>query len=63
MGLKNKFEIAVVNKPSVFKPPKFYCIRVRVMKLGSYLHKEERSSKRPSKLDLCVSHVLLFVMM
>ena len=25
-GLKNEFEIAMVNKPSVFKPLKFYCI-------------------------------------
>ena len=25
-GLKNESEIAVVNEPSVFKPPKFYCI-------------------------------------
>ena len=24
--LKNEFEIAVVNEPSVFKPPKFYCM-------------------------------------
>ena len=26
MGLKNWFETAVVNKPSVFEPSKFYCI-------------------------------------
>ena len=25
-GLKNEFETAVVNEPSVFKPLKFYCI-------------------------------------
>ena len=25
-GLKNKIETAVVNEPSVFEPPKFYCI-------------------------------------
>ena len=25
-GLKNESEIAVVNKPSVFEPLKFYCI-------------------------------------
>ena len=24
-GLKNEFEIAAVNEPSVFEPPKFYC--------------------------------------
>ena len=26
LGLKNKFEIAVINEPSVFEPLKFYCI-------------------------------------
>ena len=25
-GLKNEFETAVVNEPSVFEPLKFYCI-------------------------------------
>ena len=25
-GLKNEFEITVVNEPSVFEPLKFYCI-------------------------------------
>ena len=25
-GLKNEFEIDVVNEPSAFEPPKFYCI-------------------------------------
>ena len=25
-GLKNEFETAVVNEPSVFKPLKFYCM-------------------------------------
>ena len=25
-GLKNDFETAVVNEPSVFEPLKFYCI-------------------------------------
>ena len=30
MGLKNEFEKAVVNEPSVFEPLKFYCIsRIR----------------------------------
>ena len=27
-GLKNEFEIAVVNEPSVFVPLKFYCIYI-----------------------------------
>ena len=26
-GLKNEFETAVVNEPSVFEPLKFYCIQ------------------------------------
>ena len=26
-GLKNEFETAVVNEPSVFKPMKFYCTK------------------------------------
>ena len=26
MGLKNEFETAVVNEPSLFEPLKFYCI-------------------------------------
>ena len=27
-GLKNEFERAVVNEPSVFEPLKFYCIMI-----------------------------------
>ena len=27
-GLKNEFETAVVDEPSVFEPPKFYCIPI-----------------------------------
>ena len=26
LGLKNEFETAVVNEPSVFEPSKFYCM-------------------------------------
>ena len=33
--LKNKFETAVVNKPSVFEPLKFYCIWVALMKVNT----------------------------
>ena len=29
-GLKNKFETAMVNEPSVFKPLKFCCINILV---------------------------------
>ena len=28
LGLKNEFETAVVNEPSVFEPLKFYCMSV-----------------------------------
>ena len=31
LGLKNEFEIAVVNEPSVFKPLKFYCRIERIL--------------------------------
>ena len=32
-GLKNEFETAVVNEPSVFEPLKFYCICMNFMYL------------------------------
>ena len=32
-GLKNKFETAVVNEPSVFEPLKLYCTYIHVMLL------------------------------
>ena len=35
-GLKNEFETAVVNEPSVFEPLKFYCILFGVL-LGCLL--------------------------
>ena len=28
LGLKNEFETAVVNEPSVFEPLKFYCVYI-----------------------------------
>ena len=30
MGLRNEFEIAVVNKSSVFKPLRFYCLSNKI---------------------------------
>ena len=36
-GLKNGFEIAVVNEPSVFEPMKFYCISHFVRLLQSII--------------------------
>ena len=32
-GLKNEFETAVVNEPSVFEPLKFYCISTNFKKI------------------------------
>ena len=32
-GLKNEFETAVVNEPSVFEPSKFYCTMRKDIKL------------------------------
>ena len=29
-GQKNEFETAVVDEPSVFEPPKFYCLKVEL---------------------------------
>ena len=43
-GLKNEFEIAVVNELSVFDPPKFYCIISFPLNM--------LSSKSASMLDL-----------
>ena len=31
LGLKNEFETAVVNEPSVFEPFKFYCILLHLL--------------------------------
>ena len=35
-GLKDEFEAAVVNEPSVFEPLKVYCIIVQIMKLSAH---------------------------
>ena len=35
LGLKNKFEIAVVIEPLVFEPLKFYCNSVNIFCLSS----------------------------
>ena len=31
MGLKNEFETAMVDEPSVFEPLKFYCISISIL--------------------------------
>ena len=36
-GLKNEFETAVVNEPSVFEPLKFYCM---IMRIFCYFNRE-----------------------
>ena len=33
-GLKNEFEKAVVNEPSVFEPPELYCIYVHFLSVS-----------------------------
>ena len=38
-GLKNEFETAVVDEPSVFEPLKFYCIKTFTFINGKHLHK------------------------
>ena len=30
-GIKNEFETAVVNEPSVFEPEKFYCMYIYIL--------------------------------
>ena len=37
-GLKNEFEIAAVNKPRVFEPPKFYCVSGLALALTHLTH-------------------------
>ena len=38
-GLKNEFEVAVVNEPSVFEPLKFYCIYASLEKIHPLVRK------------------------
>ena len=38
-GLKNEFETAVVNEPSVFEPLKFHCIGVTLGTITETKHK------------------------
>ena len=35
-GLKNEFEIAVINEPSVFEPFKFYCMWYKLWNAPSF---------------------------
>ena len=36
-GLKNEFERAMVNEPSVFEPLKFYCIMLKIEMTLTYI--------------------------
>ena len=40
-GLKNEFETAVVNEPSVFEPLKFYCIGQQITDSKNLLLKQK----------------------
>ena len=44
-GLKNEFETAVVNEPSVFEPLKVYCTSIDTDKSLDFVN-----------LDLCIIH-------
>ena len=50
-GLKNEFETAVVNEPSVFEPLKFYCIKAAAVSvLGN-----QSSSERFVEKKMCIN--------
>ena len=53
-GLKNEFETAVVNEPSVFEPLKFYCIYSSNFEV--FIHKS-------SLLLICSVHVYVVNML
>ena len=46
-GLKNDFETAVVNEPSVFEPLKFYCILKRAIKTIPRINNKEKNERNP----------------
>ena len=53
-GLKNEFETAVVNEPSVFEPLKFYCIWPHTIKKK----KERRIKKQMASYSVLCELVL-----
>ena len=55
-GLKNGFETAVVNEPTVFEPLKFYCMR-------QVLIKNENCFKRCEFFIIAMSQLLLILNM
>ena len=44
-GLKNEFETAVVNEPSVFEPLKFYCILKKAIKNIPRIKNKEKQER------------------
>ena len=54
MGLKNEFEIAVVNEPSVFEPLKFYCM---AMHKGIFIMQNSILKRKQLKQGLPVLRV------
>ena len=59
-GLKNEFELAVVNEPSVFEPLKFYCASFELVLLLCVIHASKTRCSAPIlfgvslyKYDLC----------
>ena len=44
-GLKNEFETAVVNEPSVFEPLKFYCFLKRAIKTIPRIKNKEKKER------------------
>ena len=55
-GLKNEFETAVINEPTVFEPLKFYCMR-------QVLIKNENCFKRCEFFIIAMSQLLLILNM
>ena len=47
-GLKNEFETAVVNEPSVFEPLKFYCINTK----KNYEKKQNKTTTKKKKTEI-----------
>ena len=51
-GLKNEFETAVVNEPSVFEQLKFYCILKRAIKTIPRMKNKEKKERN----SVCGKH-------
>ena len=60
MGLKKNFETAVVNEPSVFEPPKFYCILL-LKKKFEFTEVRLYEDKEPFYLNKCFLYWYNFI--